>query len=163
MKRFPRTFDQVLKWLSILNINNSFEWFYTATLQQIEIYAWWNALVKCFKICHILCIWKKNSSILYCLQLHSSEIRGLCLMKCPSEMLQNLPYFIYTKTQSWFFHFSFCATLIFSLMNALVYVDINQAIHKKKLKNARNEKQKKTTWVFLFIKYGKFWSISLEH
>ena len=24
---------------------------------------------------------------------HSSEIRGLCLMKWPSEMLQNLPYF----------------------------------------------------------------------
>ena len=31
---------------------------------------------------------------------HSSEIRSLCLMKCPSEMLQNLTYFIYTKTQN---------------------------------------------------------------
>ena len=44
---------------------------------------------------------------------HSSEIRGLCLMKWPGETLQNLPYFIYTKTQSCFFHFSFPATLLF--------------------------------------------------
>ena len=36
---------------------------------------------------------------------HSSEIRGLCLMKCPSETLQNLPYFIYTKTKNCIFHF----------------------------------------------------------
>ena len=28
-------------------------------------------------------------------------------------------------------------------MNAAIYVDIDQDIHKKKLKNARNEKQKK--------------------
>ena len=47
--------------------------------------------------------------------VYSSEIRGLCLMKGPSEMLQSLPYFIYTKTQSFFFHFSFCTSyFIFS-------------------------------------------------
>ena len=51
--------------------------------------------------------------------VHSSEIRGLCLMKCPSKTLQNLLYFIHTKTQSCFFHFSFRATLFFPLMNAL--------------------------------------------
>ena len=45
-------------------------------------------------------------------------------------------------------------------MNALVYVDIDRGIHKGKLKNALNEKQKKTTLVFFFYKYGKFWSIS---
>ena len=44
---------------------------------------------------------------------HSSEIRGLCLMKWPIKILQNLPYFIYTKTQSCFFHFSFYTTLFF--------------------------------------------------
>ena len=43
----------------------------------------------------------------------------------------------------YFFCFSFQAFLSFYVMNALVYVDINQAIHKKKLKNARNEKRKK--------------------
>ena len=41
-------------------------------------------------------------------------------------------------------------------MNALVYVDMDQGIHKVKLKNALNEKRKKTTWIFFFYKYGKF-------
>ena len=44
-------------------------------------------------------------------------------MKCPSEMLQNLPYFIYMKNKICSFHFSFRAALFFPLMNALVYVD----------------------------------------
>ena len=60
-------------------------------------------------------------------------------MKWPGETLQNLPYFIYTKTQSCFFHFSFRATLFFPLMNALVYVDIDI---REKNKVARNEKRK---------------------
>ena len=69
------------------------------------------------------------------ISFHSSEKRGLCLMKSSSETLQNLPYFIYyMKTQSRFFHFSFHATLIFSLMNALVFVDIEQDIHQGKIK-----------------------------
>ena len=42
-----------------------------------------------------------------------------------------------------FFRFSFRATLYFYLMNALVYVDIDQGIHKGKSKVARNEKRKK--------------------
>ena len=62
-------------------------------------------------------------------RLHCSEKRGLCLMKWPGEMLQNLPHFIYSKTQSCFFNFSFHATLFFPLMNALVYVDIDQGIN----------------------------------
>ena len=45
--------------------------------------------------------------------LCSSEKRGLCLMKCSSKTHQNLAYFINTKTQSCFLHFSFCATLFF--------------------------------------------------
>ena len=42
--------------------------------------------------------------------MHTSEIRGFCLMKWPSsETLQNLLFFIYlnTKAQSGFFHFLF--------------------------------------------------------
>ena len=35
-----------------------------------------------------------------------------------------------------FFRFSFRATFIFSLMNALVYVDIDQRIYKGKMKVA---------------------------
>ena len=38
---------------------------------------------------------------LKCFHSHSSEKRGLCLMKSSNELLQNLPYFIYTKTQKW--------------------------------------------------------------
>ena len=44
-------------------------------------------------------------------------------MKCSSETLQNLLYFMYKKTP--------------------VYVDIDQGIHKGKSKVARNEKRKK--------------------
>ena len=58
-------------------------------------------------------------------------------MKCSSETLQNLLYFVV------FFRFSFHATLYFYLMNALVYVGIDQGIHKVKYKVARNEKRKK--------------------
>ena len=52
---------------------------------------------------------------------HSSEKGGLCLMKSSTEMIQN---FIYPKTQSCFFRFSFRATLFVSLMNALVVIDL---------------------------------------
>ena len=38
---------------------------------------------------------------------HSSEIWGLCLMKWPGKTVQNLPYFIYMKTQRCFLHYSF--------------------------------------------------------
>ena len=82
-------------------------------------------------------------------------------MKCSSETLQNLIHFVYKKTPCSLFRFSFRATLYFYLMNALVYVDIHQGIHIVKCKVARNTK--KTTWVFLYIKYRKFWSVSLEH
>ena len=45
-----------------------------------------------------ICISKSKSQQSFCgksytLKKHSLEIRGLCLMKCSSEMLQNLPYF----------------------------------------------------------------------
>ena len=48
---------------------------------------------------------------------HSSEIRGLCLMKWPCKTLQNLPYFwntISDNTHSFFgFRFSFSCYFIF--------------------------------------------------
>ena len=47
-------------------------------------------------------------------------------------------------------------------MNALGYVDIDQGIHKVKMKVAQNEKRKKTTWVFFLHKYRKFWSVTSE-
>ena len=54
-------------------------------------------------------------------------------MKCSSETLQNLLYFMYQKAHVVFFCFSFHATLYFYLMNALVYVEIDQGIHKVKI------------------------------
>ena len=36
---------------------------------------------------------------------HSSEKRGLCLMKSSSKMLQNLPYFMYYENPKLLFHF----------------------------------------------------------
>ena len=47
-------------------------------------------------------------------------------------------------------------------MNALVYVDIDQGIHKGEDESCSKWKTKKTTWVFFLYKYRKFWSISLE-
>ena len=44
---------------------------------------------------------------------HSSEIRGLCLMKLSCEMLQNLPFLgELLENPNIFIHFSFKATLI---------------------------------------------------
>ena len=63
--------------------------------------------------------------------MHSSEIRGLRSTKCSSKTLQNLLYFMYKKTHVVFFVFHFVQH--FYLMNALVYVDIEQGIHKLKM------------------------------
>ena len=47
-------------------------------------------------------------------------------------------------------------------MNALGYVNMDQGIHKGKLKVAWNEKRKKLLGFSFFYKYRKFWSFSLE-
>ena len=47
-------------------------------------------------------------------------------------------------------------------MNALVYVNIDQGIHKGKNESCLKWKTKKTTWVFFLYEYRKFWSISSE-
>ena len=60
---------------------------------------------------------------------HSSQFQSLCSTKSSIKALQNLPYFMHTNPQSCFFRFSFHATLFFSLMNALVYVNIDLGIH----------------------------------
>ena len=51
---------------------------------------------------------------------HSSEIRGLCLMKYPSKMLQNLLYFIHIwKPKDAFSIFHFMILYFFPQMNTL--------------------------------------------
>ena len=54
------------------------------------------------------------------------------------------------------FMFFISSDFTFSLMNALVYVNIGQGIHKGKSKVAQNEEQKKTMWVFFLHKRSKF-------
>ena len=75
-------------------------------------------------MCWVPKIWfsgTQNLSEKYAEHKHSSEIRGLCLMKCSCETLQNLLYFWNTKTTLFFFIYNFMLTLLFSLMNALFY------------------------------------------
>ena len=80
---------------------------------------------------------------------HYSQIRGLQSMKCSSAMLQNLRYFMYTKTNIVYLPFCLfifhCVQLYFLLMNILVYVDI----HKEKSKVACNEIRKKIILIFM--------------
>ena len=63
------------------------------------------------------------------------------------------------------FCFSFHATyFIFPLMNTLVYVDNgHRPGHLLGEKIKGNEMKKKPMQVFVFQKYGKFWSVSLGH
>ena len=77
----------------------------------------------------------------------SSEIRGLCLMKLSSEMLQNLSYFWNNKNQIGFFHFSFQVTL--DLLQCSV--DIDRNIQCIKFKVARNEIRKKNYYLCFLI------------
>ena len=78
-------------------------------------------------------------------------------MKCSSETLQNLLYFMHTKTQSCFLHFSFRASLFFfpNECPGLCRHRPGTFIGEKN-KVAGNEKWKKELWVFVYIKYGKF-------
>ena len=46
-----------------------------------------------------------NVFVSYLICTHSSEIRGLCKMKWPSELLQNLPYFWNTRPTKFYFCF----------------------------------------------------------
>ena len=52
--------------------------------------------------------------------------------------------------------FSFGATFTFPLMNALIYVNIDQGIHEGKSKVAQNEKRKKLHEVSFFINIANF-------
>ena len=62
-------------------------------------------------------------------------------------------WYVYEKRKTtWFFSFFILSNFHFSLINALVYVDIDQGIHKGKMKVAQNE----TVWVFFFHKHTKF-------
>ena len=71
---------------------------------------------------------------------HSSEIRGLHLTKFTSEIV----YYKKTNVVFLFLFFAFHATLLFSVINALFYVNTDQVIHKGKSRIAQNKKGRKT-------------------
>ena len=71
-----------------------------------------------------------------------------------------------SKHPSSFFRFSFWATFIFPFMNALVYVNIDQGIHKVKVKVAQNKNRKKILGFSFYINIGNFeaflWNLNLS-
>ena len=76
-------------------------------------------------LCHITYLLQviHFSIITYILHTHTILVkRGLCSTKYIDEMLQNVLYFI---KYNFFISYNFT----FSLMNTLIYVDINQGIH----------------------------------
>ena len=83
-------------------------------------------------------------------------------MKWHHKMLLNLPYFICLKTQSCVFHFSFHATLFLSpnecpgLCQHRPWHSLGEKIKQYEMKNRKSN-------FFVYIKYGKFWSISPIH
>ena len=81
---------------------------------------------------------------------HTSKINVLCSSLNSKETLQNFLHLHKKKNSRSFFRFSFWANFIFPFMNALVYVDIDQGIHKGKMNVAPNE-TKKNYLGFLFI------------
>ena len=90
-------------------------------------------------------------------------------------MLQNFLYLYkkktqvpkrFTSTSTSFFRFSLQATFIFPIMNALVYVDIDQGIFKVKMKVAQNVKVKKLLGFSFYINIGNseafLWNLNLS-
>ena len=121
-------------------------------------------LGKYYKYCRKNCVHFYYAWVLGKRVIKSIEnIRGLRSIKCSSKTLQNLLYLMYKKSHVVFFIILYNFT--FPLRNAMNYVNIDQDIHKvKKVKLyqfAQNEKQTKTIWLFSYIKYSKYLSISL--
>ena len=85
---------------------------------------------------------------------HSSENRGLRSTFWPRDTSKFARY-VYVKRKSMVFYILFQATLSFTFINAVVYVDIDQGIHKVKMWNCLKWKRK-TTWVFFSIDMVNF-------
>ena len=112
-------------------------------------------------ILDINCLFVFSQFIYIC--THPSEKRGLHSTKCSSKMLQNLLYFMYKKTHVVVF-FIFHFIQLWVLPNECPGLCQHRPGHSLgkniKLHKMKNEK---STWVFLYIKYSKFWSVSLGH
>ena len=98
----------------------------------------------------------ENYTILKQYTHYSLEERGLLSTFCSGEMLRILPYFMYKKTPAVFCLFFISCNFQFYLMNSMVYVDIDQGIHRWKMKVAWNEKGKKLLGFSFYINIGNF-------
>ena len=75
--------------------------------------------------------------------MHSSEKKRFEVNFFVRQNASKFAIFIEKENPLSFFWFLISSNFEFSLMNTLVYVDIDQGIHEVKLKNALNEKPKK--------------------
>ena len=98
-----------------------FAWQENWPIQSISRIVWFNQKIYAFQLIGLFHRFPQKTH-----RKSSSEIGGLCLMKWPSKILQNLPCFYHRQTHVYFF---ISCTLFFPLMNAMVYVDIDQGIH----------------------------------
>ena len=121
--------SKLCPWIKLQNTDTSYPFYSITTLEQRMYTPFWNVSLSILRSQMNLSTMEMILGSHKIDNIHSSEIRSLCLVKWLSETLQNLPYFIHTKTQSCFFSFSFCAALFFSPNNALVYVNTDQDIH----------------------------------
>ena len=119
-----------------------------------------NTLTQCLKQLHqfeeILCT---TSSIEDLSQHNALKVSKTTLFRNSGFMLKLMlqrnasKFALFLEYEN--FNFTFHATSFFPLMNASNSLGEN--------KNVARNKIKKTMWVFVFQKYGKFSSVSLEH
>ena len=105
--------------------------------------------------------WKTNFGIENHL-CHTSKINVLCSSLNSKEMLHFL-YLYKKKTEVVFFVFHFKQL---SFLTYECYVNIDQGIHKGKMKVAQNEKRKKLLGFSFYINIGNFeaflWNLNLS-
>ena len=88
--------------------------------------------------------------------VHSSQFQDLCSKKSSTETLQNLPYFWNKKTLIIGF-FSFC----YCVCPSLSWHSPGHPLLQ--IQSCWKGKKPKNIWLFLFQKYGKFWSVSRDN
>ena len=93
---------------------------------------------------------------MYCsmICIHSSEIRDLRSNFVPAKPFKIGHIYRQRKPKQFFVLFFISSNFEFYLMNALVYVNIDQGIYKIKSQSCSKLKTKTTTQVFFFHKYS---------
>ena len=93
---------------------------------------------------------------LYIYTTYTSKIKDLCSNLNSKEMLQNFLYLYKKKIQVVFFSFFILSNFHFYLINALVYVNIDQGIHNGKNEICSKWKAKKLIGFSFYINIKNF-------